>query len=116
MARKSRGQRNREQRERQAAVRAEAKARRKPGRDDFARVLLWQMIRAAQRDQNPHRKLDQLRDKMTDVLEKQGFALKEAEDVFEDLATRYAKGLNPFRPKFSVVYPVDWDGSLSPSK
>lgn len=105
MARKSRGQRNQEQRERQAAVRADAKARRKPGRDDFARVLLWQMIRAAQRDQNPRRKLDQLRDKMTDVLEEQRFDLKEAEDFFEELAKKYSHGLNPFRPKFYMGHP-----------
>ncbi len=85
---------------RQAAVRAKAKANKKPARDDFARVLLWQMIRAAQRERDSRRKLDLLRDTMTDVLEEQGFDLKEAEDVFEDLAKRYSNGLSPFRPKF----------------
>ncbi len=116
MARKSRKQKLEEQRERQADVRAKAKANRKPGRDNFARVLFWQMIRAAQRDQDPRQKLDRLRDKMTDVLEEQGFDLKEAEDVFEDLAKRYSNGLNPFRPKFHVVCPAEWDGSFPPSK
>lgn len=107
MARKSRGQRKQEQQERQAAVRAKAKATRRPGRDDFARVLFWQMIRAAQRDQDPRQKLDRLRDKLTEVLESQGFNLKEAEDVFEDLAKKYSNGLNPFRPKFHIVYPPE---------
>jgi hypothetical protein len=107
MARKSRGQRKQEQQERQAAVRAKAKAARRPGRDDFARVLLWQMIRAAQRDQNARQKLDRLRDKITDVLEEQGFDLKQAEDVFEDLAKKYATGLNQFRPKFHMLYPPE---------
>jgi GAF domain-containing protein len=116
MARKSKRQRNQEQRERQAAVRAKAKANKKPARDDFARVLLWQMIRAAQRERDPRRKLDLLRDTMTDVLEEQGFDLKEAEDVFEDLAKRYSNGLNPFRPKFQMACPAECDGSFSVSK
>lgn len=107
MARKSKRQRLEEQRERQATVRAEAKANKKPGRDDFARVLLWQAIIKAQRQQDGGRKLDQLRDKMTDVLEKQGFNLKEAEGVFHHLVRKYATGLNPFRPKFHMVDPAD---------
>lgn len=107
MARKSKRQRLEEQRERQAAVRAKAKANKKPARDDFARVLLWQMIRAAQRERDSRRKLDLLRDTMTDVLEEQGFDLKEAEDVFEDLAKRYSNGLSPFHPKFQVVCPEE---------
>ncbi|MCD2178230.1 hypothetical protein [Rhizobium sp. C1] len=105
MARKSKRQRLEEQRERQATVRADAKANKKPGRDDFARVLLWQAIVKAQRQQDGGRKLDQLRDKMTDVLEKQGFNLKEAEDVFHELARKYATGLYPFRPKFYMGHP-----------
>lgn len=107
MARKSKRQRLEEQRERQATVRAEAKANKKPGRDDFARVLLWQAIIKAQRQQDGGRKLDRLRDMMTDVLEKQGFNLKEAEDVFHELARKYATGLNPFRPKSHMVFPTD---------
>ncbi|MBV1782223.1 MAG: hypothetical protein KMY49_04110 [Hoeflea sp.] len=32
-------------------------------------------------------------------LELQGFDIRESEDVFEELAARYADGLFPFRPK-----------------
>lgn len=103
MARKSKRQRLEEQRKRQSAIRAKAKAKRKPGRDDFARVLLWQAIIKALRQQDGGRTLDRLRDKITDVLEERGFDLKEAEDVFDDLARKYATGLNPFRRKFPLV-------------
>lgn len=49
MTRKSKKQRNAEQAIRQQSVRDEAKARHRSTRDDLARVLLWQMIVAAQR-------------------------------------------------------------------
>jgi hypothetical protein len=41
MTRKSKKQRNAEQAARQQSVRDEAKVRRRPSRDDLARVLLW---------------------------------------------------------------------------
>lgn len=49
MPRKSKKQRSAEQVARQQRVRDAAKARRRPSRDDLARVLLWKMITAAQR-------------------------------------------------------------------
>lgn len=99
MPRKSKKQRNAEQAERQQKVRDEAKMRRRPGRDDLARVLLWQMITAAQGQKDPYRALGKVRDSIVDDLERQGFDVRESEDVFHELADRYADGLFPFRPK-----------------
>jgi hypothetical protein len=103
MARKPKKQRNEEQRLRQAEIREEAKEQKKPGRDDFARVLLWLMIRAAQKERDSRRALDLLRNKITDELENQGFNLKHSEDFFEDLAARYSTGLYPFRRKAHLM-------------
>lgn len=88
------------QRARQQRVRDQARERRRPSRDDLARVLLWQMIKAAERSNLGQRKaLDGLRDKIIDGLELQGFDVRESEDVFDDLAKRYANGVFPFRRK-----------------
>jgi hypothetical protein len=99
MPRKSKKQRNAEQAVRQQNVREEAKARRRPSRDDLARVLLWQMIVAAQRREDARLALDKLSEAIVGELERQGFDVRESEDVFEDLADRYSDGLFPFRPK-----------------
>lgn len=88
------------QRVRQKRVRDQARERRRPSRDDLARVLLWQMIMAAQKSNIGQRKaLDGLRDKIIDGLELQGFDARESEDVFDDLAKRYRNGVFPFRRK-----------------
>lgn len=88
------------QRVRQKRVRDQARERRRPSRDDLARVLLWQMIMAAQKSNIGQRKaLDGLRDKIIDGLELQGFDVQECEDVFDDLVKRYANRVFPFRRK-----------------
>lgn len=102
MTRKSRKQRNAEQAVRQQSVRDEAKARRRPSRDDLARVLLWQMIVAAQRRKDARLALDKLSEAIVIDLERQGFDVRESEDVFEGLADRYSDGLFPFRPKWHL--------------
>ena len=100
MARKSRKQRNVEQRERSENNRIENRERRRPSRDDLARVLLWQTIHGFQtRYENPRWALDALRDQIVDVLLVQHFDLRESEEMFEDLVVRYAKDILPFRIK-----------------
>ena len=99
MPRKPHKQRNAEQLIRQQRVREQTKARRRPTRDDLARVLLWQMITAAQAQKDPDRALGKVRDSIVDDLERQGFDVRESENVFHELADRYSDGLYPFRPK-----------------
>lgn len=99
MARKPKRQRNVEQVIRQQRVREEARTRRRPTRDDLARILLWQMITVAQAHKDPDRALGKVRDSIVDDLERQGFSVRESEEVFHELADRYADGLYPFRPK-----------------
>lgn len=99
MPRKSKKQRNAEQVARQQRVRDDARDRRRPSRDDLARVLLWQMITAAQRRGDARVALDKLSEAIVGELERQGFDVRESEGVFEDLADRYSDGLFPFRPK-----------------
>ncbi len=103
MARKSKKQRNADQVVRQQRVRDEAKARRRPSRDDLARMLLWQMITAAQRRKDARLALDKLSEAIVADLERQGFDVRESEDVFEELAERYSDGLFPFRPKWYLT-------------
>lgn len=83
----------------QQRVRDEARERRRPSRDDLARVLLWQMITAAQAHKDSYRALGKVRDSIVDDLERQGFNVRECEEVFHELADRYSDGLYPFRPK-----------------
>ena len=99
MPRKSKRQRNAEQNVRQQGVRDDTKERRRPTRDDFARMLLWQMITTAKDRPDARRALDKLRNAIVEQLERQGFDVFESEDVFEELAHRYSDGLFPFRPK-----------------
>lgn len=96
---KTEKQRNAEQAIRQQLVRENAKARCRPSRDDMARVLLWQIITAAQSYNDADRALGKVRDSLTNDLERQGFAVRECEEVFHEIAERYSDGLYPFRPK-----------------
>lgn len=114
MARKPKEQRNEEQRVRQSRLRARKRAERRADRDDMARTLLWMMIRAAQRDPNPRKALDGLRDAIVTELEKQGFHVKYAEDDFEALAAKYARNLNPFLKKRHLGPAID-DISTDPA-
>ncbi|MCZ4290795.1 hypothetical protein [Hoeflea alexandrii] len=100
MTKKSKREINAEQRARQQRVRDEARDRRRPSRDDLARMLLWKMIMSTEKHQLGRRQaLDRLRDEIVDGLKLQGFEVRESEEVFEELAARYADGLFPFRPK-----------------
>jgi hypothetical protein len=100
MARKSKRAIAEAQRARQQRVRDQARERRRPSRDDLARVLLWQMIKSADKYHLGRREsLDRLRDKIIDGLKLQGFDVRECEDVFEELAKRYSNGVFPFRRK-----------------
>lgn len=100
MAKKSKRAIAEAQRVRQRRVRDQARERRRPSRDDLARVLLWQMIMSADKYHLGRREsLDRLRDKIIDGLELQGFNVRESEEVFDDLAKRYSNGVFPFRRK-----------------
>ncbi|WP_412050351.1 hypothetical protein ACK6D9_01345 [Hoeflea sp. Naph1] len=100
MTKKSKREIAAKQRARQQRVRDEARIRRRPSRDDLARILLWKMIMCAEKHPLGRRRaLDRLCDEIVDGLELQGFDVRESEDVFEDLASRYADGMFPFRPK-----------------
>jgi hypothetical protein len=100
MARKPKRQCNAEQLLRQQRVRVEARIRRRPSRNDIARVFLWKMIMSTEHHRLGWRQaLDRLCDEIVDGLELQGGSVRESEEVFEDLADRYADGVFPFRPK-----------------
>lgn len=100
MARKPKKQRNAEQVVRQKRVRAAARAKRRPSRDDIARMFLWQMIVGVQGKRPDARAvLDKMCDEIVDGLEQQGFDARESEDMFDALVRKYADGLYPFRPK-----------------
>lgn len=99
MARKPKTQRNAEQQARQQKVRDNAREKRRPSRDDIARMLLWQLIVTVRTRRNGRAVLDRLRNEVVEGLERQGFDVRESETVFEDLIEKYADGLFPFRPK-----------------
>lgn len=99
MPRESKKQRNAKQAILQQQVRDEARSLKRPSRDDFARMLLWQMITAAHKQKEPHRALGKLRDSIVEQLERQQFNVRQCEEVFHEIADRYSDGLFPFRPK-----------------
>lgn len=99
MPRETKRQRNAKQMIRQQRVREKARLRRRPDRDDLARVLLWQMIEVARQEDDSLIALGKVRDVIVELLERQGFNVFESEDVFHELADSYADGLFPFRPK-----------------
>ena len=115
MVRKSRKKRLEEQRVRQLEHRANAKAEKRAGRDDMARVLLWLKIREAQNQKNPRRALDDLSDVIVSELERQGFDVKLAENAFDAIAAKYASGISPFRPKRHLQKVADTDPSSGSS-
>lgn len=103
MARKPKKQRNAEQVIRQQRVRDAARTKRRPSRDDIARMFLWQMIAGVQGKRSDARAvLDKMRDEIVEGLERQGFDVRQSEDVFEALVDKYADGLFPFRPKWHL--------------
>lgn len=97
---KSKRQRSAEQRVRQQGVRDTAREKRRPSRDDVARMFLWQTISNAHKAGNEGRELlGKMADHIVKGLERQGFDDGESYDVFDDLVRKYADGLYPFRPK-----------------
>lgn len=102
MAKKTIKERNEEQRLRQQNIRQCAKELRRPGRDDLARMLLWQMINGLQQNKkvtNQQQELDNLCNMIVGGLVRQGFDERQSEDVFDALAKKYASSLPPFRIK-----------------
>lgn len=100
MARMPAKQRAAEQKLRQKELRDAARDKRRPSRDDIARLLLWQMITGVSENRSDRRQvLDRLRDEIVDGLEQQRFDVRESEDVFEELVVKYVNGPSPFRPK-----------------
>ncbi|QRI62551.1 hypothetical protein JQ506_17085 [Shinella sp. PSBB067] len=99
MARKSIRQRNAEQRVRQQKVRDDARAQKRPTRDDIARTLLWQMIVTAKKKRKRDAILGLLCDEIVAELALQGFDARESEAVFEALAEKYEPEVRPFRIK-----------------
>lgn len=103
MARKPKKQRNAEQVVRQRQVRNTARAKRRPSRDDIARIFLWQMIVGLQENRSDARTvLDKMRDEVVEGLERQGFDVRQSEDVFETLVEKYTDRPFPFRPKWHL--------------
>lgn len=87
---RSRTDRNETQAAYQRAYRAEQKAKRKPSRDDVARVALhWAITRALTKE--PYY-LDRLRATIVDGLAAQGFDRQAAAARFDELTDRYEDG------------------------
>lgn len=103
--RKTRKQRNIEQRDRQQKLRALAKAQRSPSRDDIARTLLYWIITQAA----TVGKMDEL-DKLSDILIKrlveQGFDERRCESVIEALMEKYVSGGWSFQRKVHLSPPI----------
>ncbi len=100
MARMPATQRAAKQKVRQKINRDTAREKLRPSRDDIARLLLWQMITGVSENRPDRREvLDRLRNEIVDGLETQGFDVRESEDAFENLVTKYVSGPSPFRPK-----------------
>jgi len=101
----SKKERNTAQRERQQALRDQAKRERKPSRDDIARALLhWSIIGSAAKGQMET--LFRVEDEIVARLVGQGFDEGKAYEVFDDLIERYTKRRWEFRRKVHLTPPV----------
>jgi hypothetical protein len=98
MPRKSIAARNDEQRERQADLRRRNREKRRPTRDDVARIVLWQVITRVHEKEMPQA-WERIADGIIDQLAEQGFDSRESELVIEDLVQRYTSGRGGFRRK-----------------
>jgi hypothetical protein len=98
MPRKSIAARNDEQRERQADLRRRNREKRRPTRDDVARIVLWQAITRVHEKEMPQA-WERIVDGIVDQLAEQGFDARESELVIEDLVQRYTSGRGGFRRK-----------------
>ncbi|MBB6181234.1 hypothetical protein [Pseudorhizobium flavum] len=100
MTRKSKKQRNAEQAVRQRLVREAAREKRRPTRDDIARMFFWKVISDAHcNGENGRTLISKLADKIVDGLERQGFDAQEGYDVYDQLVRKYSNGVFPFRIK-----------------
>ncbi len=108
MARKSDGERNREQRQRQQAIREKQKAQKRPHRDDVARLALyWLISRAHEKGQKEE--LEKFHDKIVKMLVEQGFDEHASDEVLDDLIRKYKPGSLPFRRKVHLLHPNGGD-------
>ena len=96
--RKSIAARNDEQRHRQADLRQRNREKRRPTRDDIARIVLWQLITRVHGKAKPE-VWERIEDGILDQLAEQGFDARESELVIEDLVQRYTSGRGGFRRK-----------------
>jgi len=100
----SRKERNAAQRQRQQALRDQAKRERKPSRDDIARALLhWSITGSAAKGLET---LFRVEDEIVARLVGQGFDEGKAYKVFDDLIERYTKRRWEFRRKVHLTPPV----------
>ena len=101
----SKKERNTAQRERQQALRDQAKRERKPSRDDIARALLhWSITGSAAKGQMET--LFRVEDEIVARLVGQGFDEGKTYEVFDDLIERYTKRRWEFRRKVHLTPPV----------
>ncbi|MCV3768890.1 hypothetical protein [Rhizobium sp. TRM95796] len=92
------------QRKRQKCYRHNQRERKRPGRDDIARVALhWMLTRAAETDMLGH--LEKIGDVLIDRLVDQGFARAEAFEVFGGLIDKYVDESWSFRRKPHLLFP-----------
>ena len=101
----SKKERNAAQRQRQQALRNQAKRERKPSRDDIARAFLyWSITGSAAKGQMET--LFRVEDEIVARLVGQGFDEGKAYEVFDDLIERYTKRRWEFRRKVHLTPPV----------
>ena len=106
MARKSDAVRNREQKERQRALRAKQKAEKRPDRDDIARVLMHWFIVAATVKGREH-ELERTEDIIVKRLVEQGFNEVASYEVFDALVDKYGGSAWGFRRKIHLLFTPD---------
>ncbi len=98
LARKPKAVRNEEQRARQAELRQRNRDKRRPSRDDVARIVLWQVITRVHRTGKTE-EWERILDGIIEQLVEQGFDERESDLVIEELVERYTSGRGGFRLK-----------------
>lgn len=98
LARKPKTVRNEEQRQRQAELRQRNRDKRRPSRDDVARIVLWQVITRVHHAGKTE-EWNRILDGIIEQLVEQGFDERESDLVIEELVARYTSGRGGFRLK-----------------